>query len=183
MGSISYLWCALGHVQIHAPLCHNASLNVVDRRVASAARRCSRDGEAQEASHLHRHAERPVERLTALIFKHQHPPTSISYKRAGRPRLVEFVLQFVFLRKAIEACTGCVVGGRKQQAARRAACPHPPVTSRGERRVRCLSTRPESYRLSTRRSANAALSDSDAWLRLPNELAELYVRDAWPSSG
>src|SRR5262245_46140121 len=54
----------------------------------------TRDGDAQEASHFHRGAEQPIDRLTALIFKHQHRPTSVAYElqRAHRPRSVEFVL-------------------------------------------------------------------------------------------
>src|SRR5215470_4192001 len=54
----------------------------------------TRDGDAQEASHLHRGAEQPVDRLTALIFEHQHRPTSVAYEfeRAHSPRSVEFVL-------------------------------------------------------------------------------------------
>src|SRR5262245_32004311 len=62
--------------------------------VKSAERQGNSDGEVQEASHLHRHAEQPVNRLTALIFEHQHRSTGVAYEvqRAHRPRPVEFVL-------------------------------------------------------------------------------------------
>src|SRR5262245_33624403 len=52
------------------------------------------DGEAQEASDLHRHAEQPVNRLTALIFEHQYCLTGVAYEVqwAQRPRPVQFVL-------------------------------------------------------------------------------------------
>ena len=42
------------------------------------------DGEAQEASHLHRCAEQPVERLAAGILEHQHGPTASRTRSSGR---------------------------------------------------------------------------------------------------
>ena len=62
------------------------------------------DGEAQEASHLHRRAEQPVERLAARILQHQHGPAAVAdeLQRSRRPRSVQRVLQSKFMRQAIE---------------------------------------------------------------------------------
>ena len=68
-----------------------------------------RDGEAQEAPHLHRRAEKAFKRLAARVLEHQHGPTALADKleRPHRPRAVQLVLQSVFVGKAIEA------GGRR----------------------------------------------------------------------
>ena len=62
------------------------------------------DGEAQEASHLHRRAEQPVERLAAGILQHQHGPAAVAdeLQRPHRPRPVQLVLQAVFVSQAIQ---------------------------------------------------------------------------------
>jgi hypothetical protein len=46
-----------------------------------------RDGEAQEASHLHRRAELPIKRLAARILEHQHGPAGAAheFQRPHRP--------------------------------------------------------------------------------------------------
>jgi metallophosphoesterase superfamily enzyme len=63
------------------------------------------DGEAQKAFHLHGHTKRPIERLAARIVEHQHGSTGVAHElqRPHRPGLVEFILQFVFVREAVEA--------------------------------------------------------------------------------
>ena len=55
-----------------------------------AERRRHADGEAQEASHLHRRAENPVERLAAGVLEHQHGPAMVAHKlqRPHRPGAV-----------------------------------------------------------------------------------------------
>ena len=62
------------------------------------------NGEAQEAPHLHRHAEQPLEWLATRIVKHQHGSIGVVHElqRPHRPCAVEFVLQFVFVRQTIE---------------------------------------------------------------------------------
>ena len=73
------------------------------------------DREAQEAPHLHGLAEQPAERLAARVLEHQHGPTGIAHElqRPRRPRLVELILEFVFMRESIEARAGRLVGGRQ----------------------------------------------------------------------
>jgi hypothetical protein len=53
------------------------------------------DGEAQEASHLHRCADQPGERLAAQIFEHKNGPGAILHKlqRLRRPGAIQLVLQ------------------------------------------------------------------------------------------
>ena len=48
------------------------------------------DGESQEASHLHRRTENPIERLAAGVLEHQHGPTMIAHElqRPHRPGAV-----------------------------------------------------------------------------------------------
>ena len=62
------------------------------------------DGEVQEASHLHRRAEQPLERLAALILQHQHGPAAVAdeLQRPRRPGSVQLVLQSIFVGQAIE---------------------------------------------------------------------------------
>ena len=62
------------------------------------------DGEAQEASHLQRRAEQPVERLAARILEHQHGPAAVApkFQRPCRPRPVQLILQAIFVSEAIE---------------------------------------------------------------------------------
>ena len=73
------------------------------------------DGEAQEASHLHRGAEQPGERLAARIFEHKNGPAALLHElqRLRRPGAVQFVLQSIFVREAIEALRRRVLRGRK----------------------------------------------------------------------
>ena len=62
------------------------------------------DGEVQEASDLHRRAEQPAERPTALILQHQHGPAAVAdeLQRPRRPASVQRVLQSKFVRQAIQ---------------------------------------------------------------------------------
>ena len=62
------------------------------------------DGEAQEASHLHRFADESLERLAARILEQQRCSTAFAGKRERprRPCGVEFVPQFIFVSEAIE---------------------------------------------------------------------------------
>src|SRR5262249_59583016 len=55
-------------------------------------RRGSSDGERQEASYVHRHAEQPLQRLAARILEDQRGSTSVAYEvqRLHRPRPAEF---------------------------------------------------------------------------------------------
>ena len=61
--------------------------------------------EAQEAPYLQGPTEQPIDRPTARILEHQHGSIGFAHEvqRPHRPRRVEFVLQFVFVRQAIEA--------------------------------------------------------------------------------
>src|SRR5208337_3715487 len=62
------------------------------------------DGEAQEASRLHRFAHEPLQRLAARILEQQRGSAVFADKRK-RPRSpcgVEFVPQFIFVDKALE---------------------------------------------------------------------------------
>jgi hypothetical protein len=70
--------------------------------------RSDRDGEVQEAPHLHGQAEQSVQRLAAGILEHQHGPSAVAneLKRTHRPRPVQLVLQFVFTSKAIKGGRG-----------------------------------------------------------------------------
>ncbi len=76
------------------------------------------DGEAQEASHLHRRAEQPLERLAAGILEHQYGPAAFmgEIQRQHRPSAIKLIFQAVFVGKAIEA-GGCRVlrDGRHRQ--------------------------------------------------------------------
>ena len=67
------------------------------------------DGELQKALHLQGRSEQSVERLAAGVLEHQHalPAFADERERSHRPRPVQFVLQSVFVSKAIE-------GGRRR---------------------------------------------------------------------
>ena len=72
------------------------------------------NGEAQEASDLHRRADQPGERLAARIFEHENGPGAILHElqRLRRPGAVQFVLQSIFVCDAIEALRCRVLRGR-----------------------------------------------------------------------
>ena len=62
------------------------------------------DREAQEASRLHRFADKPLERFAARILEQQRRSAAFADKRERprRPCGVEFLLQFVFVREALD---------------------------------------------------------------------------------
>ena len=72
------------------------------------------DGEAQEASRVHRRADQSLERLAAMILEQQRCPAVFAAKRERprRPCGVERVPQFIFAGKAIEkGGDGCSAAG------------------------------------------------------------------------
>ena len=46
------------------------------------------DGEAQEASHLHRRAQDPVERIASRILEQQHGPAAFAHELQRAHRLI-----------------------------------------------------------------------------------------------
>ena len=75
------------------------------------------DGEAQEASHLHRRAQDPVERIASRILEQQHGPAALAHElqRAHRPGTVQVVLQSVFVSETIQAARRRVFRGGKHR--------------------------------------------------------------------
>ena len=73
------------------------------------------DGEAQEASRLHRRADQSLERFAARILEQQRRSTAFAAKRERprRPRGVERVPQFIFVGKAIERSRRRALRGRQ----------------------------------------------------------------------
>ncbi|MFZ2104875.1 MAG: hypothetical protein WAV18_05710 [Roseiarcus sp.] len=51
------------------------------------------DGEAEEASRVHRCADQSLERFAAGVFEHKHGPTAVlqELQRLRRPRSIEFI--------------------------------------------------------------------------------------------
>ena len=84
--------------------------------------------EAQEAPHLHRRAEQPVERLAARILEHQHGPTVFAHElqRPRRPCAVQLILQPIFVSEAIEDGRWRVLRGGRAPPARRSGVPSAP---------------------------------------------------------
>jgi len=73
-------------------------------------RRRDADGQAQQLTRLHGHAQRAVEGLTARVLEHKHRPVALAHQiqRPHRPIAVELIPQSVFMRQSIEA-GGCGV--------------------------------------------------------------------------
>jgi hypothetical protein len=67
-------------------------------------RRDETEREVQERPHRHRLTEQPLQRLATRVLQHQHGPTALAdeLQRPHRPRAVEFILQSIFMSKAIE---------------------------------------------------------------------------------
>ena len=67
-----------------------------------------RDGEAQEASDLHRRAETQVEWSAARVFEHEQGliPFARQFERPRRPSIVQFIPQCVFVSQAVEGERG-----------------------------------------------------------------------------
>ena len=82
------------------------------------------DGEAQEASRLHRFAHEPLQRLAARILEQQRRSAAFAGKRE-RPRSpcgVELVPQFIFVGEALEDGRGRALrGGQHHQHGAEAA--------------------------------------------------------------
>src|SRR5262245_1005003 len=72
--------------------------------VKLANRSCNGDRELQEARNVHRRPELPLERFIVRILEHQHGSAGLAHElqRPCRPRRVELILQFVFMREMIE---------------------------------------------------------------------------------
>ena len=105
------------------------------------------DGEAQEASRLHRRADQPLERFAARILEQQRCSTAFAdqRERPRRPCGVELVPQFIFVGEAIEDGLAAGVPRRAQRPARRRARRRSPRAILGRRRDRHPPTGPESY--------------------------------------
>ena len=71
--------------------------------------------DAEELRRFQRSPGKPVERLAAGIFEHQHGATAVAHelKGARRPRSVQLILQFVFVGEAIEARARRALRGRQ----------------------------------------------------------------------
>ena len=75
-------------------------------------------GQRQEAAHRHGSTEQPLERLAARILEDQHAVPVFALERQGsqRPRLVQHILQAVFVGQTIEVTrAGIFRGGHHDQ--------------------------------------------------------------------
>ena len=143
------------------------------------------DGEAQEASHLHRCAEQPIERLAAGILEHQHDPAAVSHElqRSHRPRAVQFVLQSIFVSEAIEDGGVRMLpdGPRRQYSTAVAAGARTPSSAEGEITVLPQDPKPV-ISLSAEPRSWFHVQDSVIKPGRPVTLTPHYVRPARPSS-
>ena len=103
-------------------------------------------GKAQEASHLHRCAEQPVERLAARILEHQHGPTARRARApAAAPPTPRPAHPSIRIRgRGDRGLTATGVQRRAERPAQRSDRRHRPRATLGRRRVRRPQTRPES---------------------------------------
>ncbi len=123
------------------------------------------DGEAEEALHLHRSVDQPLERFAAGIGEQQRCSTAPAdkRKRPRRPCIVELVSQCIFVGKAIEGGRGRTLRRRQHRqhgaATAVAVCPPPPTED-------ALAILPRDLEIS-----NPISVELKGWVQLPHSAA------------